>query len=277
MSTNETNPTKLSEEEETAKEFSEAINLQKTDSIKTKLLALYKNQQVRDGILEKGYNEDFYNLEYKYNLQYSSLNKEISEIVNQNTPIPNYWKVVVENSKFFTVNDKDKEILKYLTNIEIKHDETDKKSFTAYFTFSSNSFFDETVIQKFYKFNKKEDSYTESTSTQIKWKGDAPNVKVIKKKIKKGKNVSTVTKEKKVKSFFNIFEEENDDEDTDDDKGDEDESNLSSEADFIQNDLIPFSMEYYLDLQKLSAIDDHIEDEDDGEESEGDDKKKKKK
>jgi hypothetical protein len=277
MSTNETTAPKLSEEEETAKEFADAINMQKTDSIKTKLLALYKNQQVRDGILEKGYNEDFYNLEFKYNLQYSNLNKEISEIVNQGTPIPNYWKVVVENSKFFTVNDKDKEILKYLTNVEIKHDETDKKSFTAYFTFSPNSFFDETVIQKFYKFNKKEDSYTESTSTQIKWKGDAPNIKVIKKKIKKGKNVSTVTKEKKVKSFFNIFEEDNDDEDTDDDKGEEDETNLSSEADFIQNDLIPFSMEYYLDLQKLSGIDDHIDDEEDNEDSEGEDKKKKKK
>lgn len=251
--------------------------MQKTDSIKTKLLALYKNQQVRDGILEKGYNEDFYNLEFKYNLQYSLINKEISEIVNQNTPIPNYWKVVVENSKFFTVNDKDKEILKYLTNVEIKHDETDKKSFTAYFTFSPNSFFDETVIQKYYKFNKKEDSYTESTSTQIKWKGDAPNVKVIKKKIKKGKNVSTVTKEKKVKSFFNIFEDENDDEDTDDDKGDEDETNLSSEADFIQNDMIPFSMEYYLDLQKLSGIDDHVDEAEDVEDSDDEGKKKKKK
>lgn len=277
MSTNETNAPKLSEEEETAKEFADAINMQKTDSIKTKLLGLYKNQQVRDGILEKGYNEDFYNLEFKYNQQYCNLNKEISEIVNQNTPIPNYWKVVIENSKFFTVNDKDKEILKYLTNIEIKHDESDKKSFTAYFTFSPNSFFDETVIQKYYKFNKKEDSYTEATSTQIKWKGDAPNIKVIKKKIKKGKNVSTVTKEKKVKSFFNIFEEENDDEDDDDDKGDEDETNLSSEADFVQNDLIPFSMEYYLDLQKLSGIDDQVDEEDDGEDSQEDDKKKKKK
>lgn len=277
MSTNETTAPKLSEEEETAKEFADAINMQKTDSIKTKLLALYKNQQVRDGILEKGYNEDFYNLEFKYNLQYSLINKEISEIVNQNTPIPNYWKVVVENSKFFTVNDKDKEILKYLTNVEVKHDETDKKSFTAYFTFSPNSFFDETVIQKYYKFNKKEDSYTESTSTQIKWKGDAPNVKVIKKKIKKGKNVSTVTKEKKVKSFFNIFEDENDDEDTDDDKGDEDETNLSSEADFIQNDMIPFSMEYYLDLQKLSGIDDHVDEAEDVEDSDDEGKKKKKK
>lgn len=274
MSTNETTKPKLSEEEETAKEFADAINMQKTDSIKTKLLALYKNQQVRDGILEKGYNEDFYNLEFKYNQQYSNINKEISELVNQGTPIPNYWKVVLENSKFFTVNDKDKEILKYLTNVEVKNDETDKKSFTAYFTFSPNLFFDEPVIEKFYKFNKKEDSYTESTSTQIKWKGDAPNVKVIKKKIKKGKNVSTVTKEKKVKSFFNIFEDENDDEDTDDDKGDEEENQLSNEADFIQNDLIPFSMEYYLDLQKLSGIDDQAGDEDEGDDS-GDEGTKK--
>ena len=34
MSTNETTAPKLSEEEETAKEFADAINMQKTDSIK---------------------------------------------------------------------------------------------------------------------------------------------------------------------------------------------------------------------------------------------------
>ena len=34
----------------------------------------------------------------------------------------------------------------------------------------------------------------------------------------------------------------------------EDDAGLSSEADFVQNDLIPFSMEYYLDLQKLSSV-----------------------
>ena len=55
----------------------------------------------------------------------------------------------------------------------------------------------------------------------------------------------------------------------------EDDAGLSSEADFVQNDLIPFSMEYYLDLQKLSSV---INDGgDDDEEDEEEDKPKRKK
>lgn len=255
MSTEKDNNKNLTEEEANALEFATAINASTSDSLKAKLLGLYKNQRVRDDLLEKGYNEEFYSLEYKYNLEYFQINKQISEIINQGTPIPFYWKTAIENAKFFPVNDKDKEILKYVTNIEIKHDENDKKSFTAYFTFSQNSFFDHTVLEKAYKFNKKEDGYTESKATEIKWKGEAPNIKVVKKKMKKGKNVSTVTKEKKVASFFNIFDNEDEDEE-DDDENEDGSPDLSSEADFIQNDLIPFSMEYYLDVQKLSAIDD---------------------
>lgn len=275
MSTENTTKPKLSEEEQTAQEFSTAINDQQSDSIKVKLLGLYKNQQIRDNLLEKGYNEEFYALEYKYNLEYVKINKQISEIINTGTPIPYYWKSAVENSKFFNINEKDKEILKYLSNIEIKHDETDKKSFTAYFYFNPNTFFDHSVIEKHYNFNKKEDAYTESKATEIKWKGDAPNVKIVKKKIKKGKNVSTVTKEKKVKSFFNIFEEEDEDEENEEEEKQDDNVDLSSEADFIQNDLVPFSMEYYLDLQKLSAIDDNVEEA--GESAEDDDEGKQSK
>lgn len=261
MSTEKDTKKILSEEEANALEFGTAINEVESDSLKAKLLALYKNQRVRDELLEKGYNEEFYNLEYKYNQEYFQINKSIAEIINSGTPIAFYWKTAIENAKFFPINDKDKEILKYLTNIEIKHDETDKKSFTAYFTFATNSFFDHTVLEKAYKFNKKEDSYTESKATEIKWKGEAPNIKVVKKKIKKGKNIVNVTKEKKVASFFNIFEEEDEEEEETMDSPD-----LSSEADFIQNDLLPFSMEYFLDLQKLSAIDDMADDDDEEDE-----------
>jgi hypothetical protein len=267
---------KLTEEQETIKEFSDAINEQQSSSIRAKLVSLYKNQQARDSLLEKGYNEEFYSLEYKYNLLYAELNKKVTDIVNENTPIPNYWKVAIENAKFFPINDKDKEILKYLTNIEIKHNDTDKKSFTVLFYFNQNSFFDHNVLEKAYKFDKKEDAYTEMKATEIKWKGEAPNIKIVKKKVKKGKNVSTVTKEKKVESFFNIFEENEEEEDEEKSEEEEGKPDLSSEADFIQNDLVPFSMEYYLDLQKLSAIDDHVDEEVEEEEEEHDKKKKRK-
>jgi len=262
---------KLTEEQENIKEFTDAINEQKTDSLKAKLVFLYKNQQVRDDILEKGYNEDFYNLEFGYNKQYLDINKEIQDIVNEGSAIPNYWKTAIENAKFFKINDVDKEILKSLTNIEIKYDEADKKSFTIFFHFNENSFFEHKILEKTYNFNKKEDAYTTSKSTEIKWKGDAPNIKLVKKKMKKGKSVSTITKEKKVDSFFNIFEDENEEEE------EEKDNDLSTEADFFQNDLIPFSMEYYLDLQKFGNIDDNYgDDEEDEEDEEAGDKKKKK-
>lgn len=245
----------LNEKELAQKQFAEVINQQNSNALKAKLLALYKNQEARDNILEKGYNEEFYELEYKYNLQYNNINREISQIINSETPIPHYWKTAIENAKFFQINEKDKEILKYLTDVELKHEEKDKKSFTVYFHFSSNPFFEHPVLEKAYKFNKKEDTYVESMSTEIKWKGDAPNVKIVKKKIKKGKNISTITKEKIIDSFFNIFinGDDEDDEDENDTKPD-----VGTEADFILNDLVPFSMEYYMDLQKLGALDDHL-------------------
>merc|ERR1711865_49230 len=81
-----------------------------SQSLKTKLVAVYKNQIARDDILEKGYNEEFYALEFGYNQQYINLNNDIQNIITEGTPIPNYWNVVVDNSKFFPLNDKDKEI-----------------------------------------------------------------------------------------------------------------------------------------------------------------------
>jgi hypothetical protein len=42
------------------------------------------------------------------------------------------------------------------------------------------------LIEKAYIFDKKDDAYSKSKSTEIKWKGEAPNIKVVKKKVKKG-------------------------------------------------------------------------------------------
>ena len=252
-------------EEDSTQEFADAINELKDDALKLKLVAIYQNQVKRDEILEKGYNEEFYALEHKYNKQYSELNKELSNIINSDTKIPEFWKTAIENSKYFQINEKDKEILKYLTNIEVAHSEDDKKSVTVSFHFSNNDFFEHKVLEKTYIFNKKEDNYTEAKSTEIKWLGTAPNIKTVKKKIKKGKTTSTITKEKKVDSFFNIFEskEKEDEEENEEDEDLDNEDDLGTEADFIVNDLIPFAMEYYLDLQKLGMIDDYANEHDD--------------
>ena len=77
----------------------------------------------------------------------------------------------------------DKEILSFLNDITINFHE-DKKSFDAIFHFKQNSFFDETEVKKTYFFNKKDDCYDRSESTEIKWKDSPPNKKTISKKIK---------------------------------------------------------------------------------------------
>lgn len=271
--------TNKSNDESSTKDFADAINEAKNDSLKLKLLALYDNQTKRDEILEKGYNEEFYTLEHKYNKEYSQLNKTLSEIVNSGSKIPEFWKKAIVNSKYFQLNDKDKEILKYLNDVEVKYSEEDKKSVTIVFHFNKNDFFEHNTIEKTYIFNKKEDNYTESKSTEIKWIGTAPNIKTVKKKVKKGKSVSTITKEKKVDSFFNIFEnkDKDDEEDEEDDDDIDNEDDLGTEADFIINDLVPFAMEYYLDLQKLGLIDDYSHDNNDDEDDEDHDDHSKKK
>ena len=240
--------------EEFTDELTFAINEQPSDSIKIKLHGLYKNQLARDEVLEKGYNEEFYQIEYKYILEYQKINKEINEIVNRETPIKNYWKLAIQNSKFFPVNKKDEQILNFLYNVDLIYDEKDKKSFTVRFFFSKNEFFDHPIIEKKYTFDKKEDQFVDSCSTEIKWKISPPNIKNVIKKIKKGKKVNTITSEKPCPSFFDIFL------DIDDEKReDNNEPDITAEADFIQNDLIPFSMEYFIDIQKLNQLSEDAE------------------
>lgn len=74
------------------------------------------------------------------------------------------------------------------------------------------------------------------------------------KENKKGEKVNTITSEKPCPSFFDIFL------DIDDEKReDNNEPDITSEADFIQNDLIPFSMEYFIDIQKLNQLSEDAE------------------
>lgn len=260
---------KTKDKVESTKEFEDAIQVQSSDSLKAKLVYLYKNQSLRDEILGKGYNEDFYSLEHGYNLEYVQIFRQIRDIINTGNPIPFYWRTAIINSKFFPVNKKDKEVLAHLTNIDAKLNLDDKKSFMLIFEFSQNPYFNHPFLEKTYTFDRKEDSFKASNMTQICWNTDAPNKKKVIKKVKKGKTNTKITKEKKVESFFNIFEhkeEPNEEEDESEEESDE----VSSEADFFMEDLLPYSLEHYLDFQKFShehhdgcCSDDHEEDDED--------------
>jgi hypothetical protein len=106
--------------------------------------------------------------------------------VNNNTSITNYWRKALVNAKYFEVNEKDELVLNFLSDITIEFKE-DKKSFTAFFHFKQNPYFDATILEKTYLFNKKEDTYDKCTSPVIEWKDTPPNKKKVTKKIKSTK------------------------------------------------------------------------------------------
>ena len=201
--------------------------------------ALYKNQMKRDQIISENYNEDHYNLESEFNLKYNSINSKINDIL-LSEPIKNYWMITLSNCKFWKINKNDKLVLQHLYKVELDYDNYFGKNFTVRFHFNKNKFFNHDVLENIYVFDKSADKYNQRQSTEIKW-FDPPNYKY-----NDGKLVL-------IRSFFNIFLNG---------KNFEDEPDINEEAGFIQYDLIPFSMEYYLDFMKLSAIDDYYEEED---------------
>ena len=100
------------------------------------------------------------------------------------------------------ISEKDRPILGYLTNIELDlHSGEKGEGFDLIFTFSANSYFEETVIRKEIIMTQK--GLPEKTkSTKINWKDACNPTLTKKKKKKKGKKV---TVEVKCDSFFNIF------------------------------------------------------------------------
>eukprot|EP00340_Litonotus_pictus_P010193 CAMPEP_0170535610 /NCGR_PEP_ID=MMETSP0209-20121228/101698_1 /TAXON_ID=665100 ORGANISM="Litonotus pictus, Strain P1" /NCGR_SAMPLE_ID=MMETSP0209 /ASSEMBLY_ACC=CAM_ASM_000301 /LENGTH=145 /DNA_ID=CAMNT_0010836903 /DNA_START=601 /DNA_END=1041 /DNA_ORIENTATION=- len=132
-------------------------------------------------------------------------------------------------------------------------------------------------------------------STTIAWKNEEVNPTVSKKKKKvkaKGKSdVKTIVKTEECESFFNFFKnytaeidkkkvetktagEEDDDEEREDDLYIEEEYDLGV---FIKDELIPYSLEYYLDIVDEEEDDEEMEsDEDDLEEDEAETGGKKK-
>ena len=98
------------------------------------------------------------------------------------------------------IQEKDRPILGYLTNIEMNlHEEGE--GYDRVFTFSANNYFEGTVIKK--SLNMKEKGVVDSTvSTAIEWKAGCNPTVTKKQKKKKGKKVKV---EVKCDSFFNFF------------------------------------------------------------------------
>jgi len=201
---------------------------------------------------------------------------------NKEVGIPNYWGQAVGNSDQFSpiMNDKDKKILKHLTNVSADIKETG--DFTLNFTFTPNEFMEQTLLTRQHILNPTDNSPEKIISTEITWKSDEMNPTIEKKqkkvKNKKTKDVKTVTKTEEVPSFFSFFKsydisgKKKDEDKDEEDEDEEDEFEIIQEEYevglFVKEELIPYSIEYYLDMNKQDMgmeDDEDMEDEDDDE------------
>lgn len=253
----------------------EKIKLEPKESLKQKLLQLnhYNNEHIK--ISDNQFNVEDHEIRNKYKVHYTELFNQTRDIINSTTSIPeitekeykeyaiskeiaensikpieDYWVKCIENAKFFTINDKDKLILNYL--IDVKLISLDGLSFSLEFVFKENEYLVNNSLTKTYLFEKNQYILTSSTATEPEWKDESkdPSKKRKVKKVKKGKSRETHTITQDVESFFDLFKKEASDQEIDE-----------TEVKFIKEDLIPNSLEYYLNIIEIHD-EDHSDSED---------------
>lgn len=195
--------------------------------------------------------------------QYNLATEQESPSTSQSPePIKYFWRIVLVNSHFFEINEKDKEVLNYLSDIQINVDEENFPNYKIEFYFDKNDYFQHEVLTKEFIYEKDSlDEVKEVKGTDIVWSSDEKNptkkfqVKVIKKK----KVRETITKEKTVDSFFDIFDPSKP---TKGKLG----MDMTEQANYFKNDLVPNCLEYFLDImdidyEELSSEEDEEDDE----------------
>ena len=252
----------LTPEEEDKQDLYDAIQDLKpeeaSDNIKSKLLIM------ADLFLDyKKFENEKYGVEYdklqdKYDKKYQEIYDKIEEIVSSKEnieltqeekdkygitddgeakSIDDYWEKVIINSRYFTITDKDKIILKYLTKVKIEKFPENLNDFRVDFYFKENEFFSNDILSKTYIYNK-DATLKKAEGTKINWKSPEKNTTIekVRKKTRKGKRVFNEEKEKFVDSFFAIFEQV------------DDMNILTDEVGFFKEDLFLNQLEYYLDI-----------------------------
>ena len=227
------------------------------------------------------YGVEYDKLQDKYDKKYQEIYDKIEEIVSSKEnieltqeekdkygitddgeakSIDDYWEKVIINSRYFTITDKDKVILKYLTKVKSVKFPEKVNDFRVDFYFSPNEFFSNEIISKKYIYGK-DATLKKAEGTVIDWTSKDKNttIDIVKKKIKKGKRFIYENKEEKVDSFFSFFSQV------------EDMTFLSDEVTFFKEDLFVNQLEYYMDIVAktknggLDDDDDDLDDEGDGE------------
>jgi hypothetical protein len=269
----------LSPEEEDKKELLDAIKDLKPEdannNIKAKLLAISNVHLDYKKIENDQYGKEYDSLRDKYDQQYQIIDDKIEDIVKskdnieitpeektkygitdegENHEIEDYWEKVILNSRYFTVTDKDKTILKYIKRVQMVKFKDNINNFRVDFIFEPNEFFTPDVLSKKYEYDK-DAILKKAVGTQIEWKSKDknPTIDVVKKKIKRGKKFKYEEKEEKIDSFFSFFSQVND------------MTFLQDEVTFFKEDLFVNQLEYYLDIvskTKNPADDEDLDEED---------------
>jgi len=214
------------------------------------------------------------------------------ELFSQIKPISEYWLTAMQNHPVLkqAINENDAKALKHLTRVEYKlsEDAQHPLNFSLHFTFSANEYFDNDVLS--INLHVKEPrECSKIDGTELKWKeGKNITKKTVQKKQKNKKTgqTRTVTKEEDCPSFFNLFK--NCEEcDHDHDHGDEDEEGDDHDQIFDHTEwaysffeeLLPYSLEYFLGVRKdfLGPEGEEDEDFEDDEDEDDEDEAPKKK
>ena len=217
-----------------------AINdLKGTQSLKGKLVALELLKEEVEKIEDNEMENELLQITNVYNKQFKEIEKEMTDIQSgvkvpelsekdiekygvQNQKnfqaLPNYWLIAMKNMEAFDINAEDEDILSNLKDIQIEMLK-DNLSYKIVFVFDKNKFFTNDKLTKTYFLDKKTKECIRTESSSVNW---------TKEKSKK-----------KVASFFDIFSSKKDINELIEE---------NNEGDVFKNDLIPFSLEFYLDL-----------------------------
>lgn len=183
--------------------------------------------------------------------------------------IDQYWFKALKNQEVVgaEITKKDEPALQALIKVTFTtlYDEAQElETLKVNFHFKENIHFTNEVLTKVLVLNTEEQRPVESIGTEIQWK---ENMNVTKKTVqKKQKNKKTnqsrmVTKEVDDESFFNLFKDcrKEDLEDEDDEETDLLQERLEIDSDIMSSlveEVIPYSLEYYLDLNQADYEDD---------------------
>ena len=202
----------LNEEEEDRKELDDAIKDLKpdeaSDNVKSKLILLSDLYMDYKKFENEQYGKEYDQLQDKYDKKYEEIYSKIDNIVNttekieltaeemekygitddgETKAIDDYWEKVIINSRYFTITDKDKVILKYLTKVKMVKLPESVMDFKVDFYFKENEFFSNEILTKKYIYGK-DALLKKAEGTKIEWVSSDKNTTIekVKKKIKKG-------------------------------------------------------------------------------------------